>query len=87
MLGQTMHTYQEVQALRLASMQEPEEHGESTDVLVLRLLREQEQDAASAMAPARLKYGKDRSHAGDGGVEYQRCGGGVRVVRKKIGGG
>ncbi len=55
--------------------------------LLERLKREQELDAAITLAPVNIKHGRD--HAPDekcGGIYYQQCGGGRRVLRKKIGG-
>lgn len=46
------------------------------------IMTEQEQEAAINAAPVKLKTGKYT--VGDNGVQYQQCGGGRRVIRKKI---
>ncbi len=55
--------------------------------MVAEILREQEQEAKINAAPVNLKTGKDRAPSLQyGGIQYQQCGGGRRVIRKKIGG-
>lgn len=53
------------------------------------LLKQMEVDAGIALAPVNIHHGK--AHVGieprtNNGVTYQLCGGGRRVIRKKIGG-
>lgn len=59
--------------------------------MIYLLIREQEQEDAIAANPARLKTGRATVDDGDGselagmpGVQFQRCGGGRRIIRKKI---
>lgn len=49
------------------------------------VLREQEQDMAIALAPVTCT-GADHSPTESGQVQFQKCGGGRRIIRKKIGG-
>lgn len=54
--------------------------------LIEEVMKEMEIDAAIAAAPARMKFGVDHSPSEPSmGMQFQRCGGGRRVVRKKIG--
>jgi hypothetical protein len=56
--------------------------------LLEQVLREQEADAACALNPVNLKTCNDHAPDADsGGVTFQKCGGGRRIIRKKIGGG
>ncbi len=55
--------------------------------LLEQVLREQEADAAACASPVNLKHCRDHSpDANSGGVIFQKCGGGRRIIRKKIGG-
>ena len=61
---------------------------ELTDVEVERVQREMEQEAAISAAPATTKTVNDPDpyETMGNGVQFQKCGGGRRVIRKKIGG-
>jgi hypothetical protein len=55
--------------------------------LIEEAMREIDLEQAITISPAEVKRVKDHSLSEEaGGVYYQRCGGGRRVLRKKIGG-
>lgn len=54
--------------------------------LLDQVIAEQEKDAAIARSPVNIKIGRVHTPHSIIGVDYQRCGGGRRIIRKKIGG-
>lgn len=50
------------------------------------IIAEQRDEAAAIASPAKVKFGMDPDpdEQMSNGVTYQRCGGGRRIVRKKI---
>lgn len=51
------------------------------------LMQDAEAEDAIAAAPVKIHHGKDHSPEEATSVQYQKCGGGRRVIRKQIGGG
>jgi hypothetical protein len=51
------------------------------------IIREQQQDAAIASAPANVRTGADPDpdEMMSAGIVFQKCGGGRRVLKKRIG--
>lgn len=54
--------------------------------LIEEVMKEMELEATIAANPVKTRYGFDRSPADQSvGMQFERCGGGRRVIRKKIG--